>query len=424
MTPPPAEETDARPRAVVLIVDDRPENLLALEAVLEPLDVAVERAGSGEGALRRLLAEDAEDVTVIILDVQMPGMDGFETADAIKSRERTRHIPIVFLTAISTEIGHALRGYASGAVDYVAKPFEPDVLRAKVSVLVDLQQHARTIAEQRALLAQRLDERNRAQAKLARQTLELERSNADLEHFATLLSTELRGPMNLVAGFLDLLAARHGDDLTGDGRELLDHAQDAADRLGTRVEQLLAYATVTTDGRQPEAVSLDEVFEEVAATVAARVEAAGATLTADPLPDVLGDRWQLVRLLTHLVENALIHTQAGVDVHLAVSRRDGNWVVSVRDDGPGLAPELRTSLFTLLGRPLDPADSVAGNDGDGDGDGWTPGRRPTGVGLAVARRIVELHGGTIWADSVPGQGTTVSFTLPPAPVPAATRERP
>jgi signal transduction histidine kinase len=423
VTPPPASPpraTDAR--AVVLIVDDRPENLLALEAVLEPLDVAVERAGSGEGALRRLLAEDAEDVTVIILDVQMPGMDGFETANAIKARERTRHIPIVFLTAISTEIGHALRGYASGAVDYVAKPFEPDVLRAKVSVLVELQQHARTIAEQRALLAQRLDERNRAQAKLARQTLELERSNADLERFATLLSTELRGPMHLVAGFLDLLAARYGDGLDGDGRELLDHAQDAADRLGTRVEQLLAYATVTTDGRQPEVVSLDEVFEEVAATLAARVDATGATLTADPLPDVLGDRWQLARLLTHLVENALIHTQAGVDVHLGVSRRDGYWVVSVRDDGPGLAPELHTSLFTLLGRPVGPAADAPENVGGGDGDGSTPGRRGSGVGLAVARRIVELHGGTIWADSVPGQGTTVSFTLPPAP--PTTRDRP
>src|SRR4051794_11488851 len=234
--------TDPDNRPVVLIVDDRAENLLALEAVLEPLDLQIERATSGEGALRRLLAENAEDVTAIILDVQMPGMDGFETAERIKARERTRHIPIVFLTAISTEMNNALRGYETGAIDYVAKPFEPDVLRAKVAVLVELQRHARTIDRQRVLLAKRLEERDRAQAALARQTAELERSNAELARFATLLSTELRSPMPLVAGFLDLLRDRHGHGLDDAGVLLLDKATAAAERLFDSVEQLMVYA--------------------------------------------------------------------------------------------------------------------------------------------------------------------------------------
>jgi signal transduction histidine kinase len=377
-------------RPVVLIVDDRAENLLALEAVLEPLDVRVERAGSGEGALRRLLAENADEVTAIILDVQMPGMDGFETAERIKARPRTRHIPIVFLTAISTEMSHALRGYGTGAVDYLAKPFEPDLLRAKISVLVELQQHARTVERQRIELAERLAERDRAQAALARQTAELERSNAELARFATLLSTELRAPMHLVAGFLDLLADRHRADLGDDGGLLLDRATAAADRLFGAVEQLMAYASVTTDLQEHVLTALDDVIDDVRAALRSRLEAKGAGLTSDPLPEVVGDRWLLVRLFTYLIENALAHTHEGVDIHVGLSRRDDRWVISVRDDGPGLAPDAIPGLFTLLG----------------EDDG------AVGVGLPIARTIVERHGGTIWADSIPGQGTTISFSLP------------
>lgn len=393
---------------VVLIVDDRPDNLLALEAVLEPLPVRVERATSGEGALRRLLAEGAADVTVIILDVQMPGMDGFETAERIKARERTRHIPIMFLTAINTEMTHALRGYETGAVDYVAKPFDPDLLRAKVAVLVELQQHARTIEEQHVLLARRLDERDRAQAALARQTTELERSNAELERFATLLSTELWGPIDLVAGFLDLLRDRHGGGLDDAATTLLTKAVEATDRLHRSVEQLMAYATVTTEVQQLATVGLDDVVNDVRRSLRGRLDDAGATLTADPLPEVVGDRWQLLRLFTHLVDNALTHTRPGVDIHVGLSHRDELWVLSVRDDGPGLPAEVVPGLFTLLRRP---------EPGLAAGPGRPAGR---GVGLPIARHIVERHGGSIWADSLAGQGTTISFTLPvvnPAPAP-------
>jgi CheY-like chemotaxis protein len=125
------------------MVDDRPENLLALEAILSGLGHDLLRAGSGEEALKRLLSEE---VALILLDVQMPGMDGFETAQHIKSRERTRDIPIVFLTAIDGESHQAFRGYAAGAVDYLSKPFDPWVLRAKVSVFVELHERRRELA--------------------------------------------------------------------------------------------------------------------------------------------------------------------------------------------------------------------------------------------------------------------------------------
>jgi len=125
------------PIAKILLVDDRPENLLALEAILEPLGQELVQAESGDEALRRLLQDD---FAAILLDVQMPGLDGFQTAELIKRRERTRHVPIIFLTAISKDAEHVFRGYESGAVDYMTKPFDPGVLRAKVAVFVELWQ--------------------------------------------------------------------------------------------------------------------------------------------------------------------------------------------------------------------------------------------------------------------------------------------
>ncbi|MCX4547797.1 response regulator [Streptomyces sp. NBC_01267] len=141
-------------KAKILLVDDRPENLLALEAILSALDQTLVRASSGEEALKALLTDD---FAVILLDVQMPGMDGFETAAHIKRRERTRDIPIIFLTAINHGPHHTFRGYAAGAVDYISKPFDPWVLRAKVSVFVELYMKNCQLREQAALLRLQLD---------------------------------------------------------------------------------------------------------------------------------------------------------------------------------------------------------------------------------------------------------------------------
>ncbi|MEW2451098.1 response regulator [Streptomyces parvulus] len=148
-------------KAKILLVDDRPENLLALEAILSALDQTLVRASSGEEALKALLTDD---FAVILLDVQMPGMDGFETAAHIKRRERTRDIPIIFLTAINHGPHHTFRGYAAGAVDYISKPFDPWVLRAKVSVFVELYMKNCQLREQAALLRLQLEGGDKAAA--------------------------------------------------------------------------------------------------------------------------------------------------------------------------------------------------------------------------------------------------------------------
>ena len=146
----PAQDGQASVGPVeILLVDDRPENLLALEAILEPLNQTLIKAHSGDEALRKLLLHD---FAVILLDVQMPGINGFETARLIKSRERTKYIPIIFLTAISKDEEYVFQGYSVGAVDYLAKPFQPDILRSKVSVFVDLYIKQKQLSEQQVLL--------------------------------------------------------------------------------------------------------------------------------------------------------------------------------------------------------------------------------------------------------------------------------
>ncbi|WP_326798865.1 response regulator [Streptomyces sp. NBC_01808] len=180
-------------KAKILLVDDRPENLLALEAILSALDQHLVRASSGEEALKALLTED---FAVILLDVQMPGMDGFETAAHIKRRERTRDIPIIFLTAINHGPHHTFRGYAAGAVDYISKPFDPWVLRAKVSVFVELYMKNLQLREQAGLLRLQLEGAQKANGDGAAQTgllAELSARLAAAEEQAEALSKQLSG---------------------------------------------------------------------------------------------------------------------------------------------------------------------------------------------------------------------------------------
>jgi PAS domain S-box-containing protein len=203
MTAPTIDQVD------ILLVDDRPENLLALEAILEPLGQRVVRATSGEDALRQLLERE---FAVILLDVQMPGMNGFETARLIKSRERTRYVPIIFLTAISKDETYVFTGYSVGAVDYIFKPFQPEILRSKVQVFVDLQLQRRRIAEQE----QRIHE--------------IERQELELRHVRELLESEARFS-EIVRTAMDAIVL-----FDSDGRITL--VNGAAERMfGTRGEQ-------------------------------------------------------------------------------------------------------------------------------------------------------------------------------------------
>jgi CheY-like chemotaxis protein len=206
--------TQSTPRSVfamrdqveILLVDDRAENLLALEAILEPLGQRLVRAQSGEEALRKLLTHD---FAVVMLDVQMPGMNGFETAQLIKSRERTRYIPIIFLTAISKEEDYVFRGYQVGAVDYISKPFQPDVLRAKVAVFVDLHLKQKRLAEQESMLHE--GERRMTELRHMRELLQgrRKRKRRPPDLLPGPESTRVRGPVGLGGGAASHLPHRN-----------------------------------------------------------------------------------------------------------------------------------------------------------------------------------------------------------------------
>ena len=371
------------------MVDDRPDNLLALEAVLEPLDAELVRAGSGDEALRRLLTGD---FAVIILDVQMPGMDGFETASLIKARERTRHVPIIFLTAISGEAEHHLQGYRTGAVDYVYKPFSPEALRAKVAVFLELWRQGELLDRQRAQLAEQLAEVERLNGELAR-------SNAALERLGAAAAVEIQEPLDNVAGLLDVLATRHGSALGDEAAMLVRRAEANVGRVRDRVATMLSYARASPDGLRSEPVALDEVLQEAAAGLAGDIDAGGVRLVAADLPEVRGDRASLVKLFGHLLDNAVRHggvRPLTIQVTAAqATSQPGPAVVTVTvaNNGVEIPPDVRPRLFTLLPQ---------GDDGAG------------GAGLAISRRIVEGHGGVIWCapPDGTGTGTAIHFTLP------------
>lgn len=367
----------------LLLVDDVLENLVAVEAVLEPLGHRTIRALSGEEALRHLLTDD---VGVIVLDVQMPGLDGFETARHIKGRDRTRDIPIVFLTALGGETEHRLRGYDVGAVDYLAKPVDPDILRAKVQVFLELH-----------LATQELKVQG---TELARRTLELERSNADLEQFSYVASHDLQEPLRVIAGYLELLADDLGDQLDTEARSWLDRASDTAARMSLMISHLLTYARAGSGGGDVESVDLDEALQRAMEAVGASLqESGGVVMPRTKLGHALGVRSEVERVLQNLLANALKYRgESQPAIEVATRRVDERVVVSVCDNGRGVPGEDLERVFGRFERVADEP---------------YPG---TGLGLAVCRRLVERSGGTIWMErNAPGQGVTVHFTLPATP---------
>jgi signal transduction histidine kinase len=386
----------------VLLVDDRPDNLLAVRAVLEPLGLDLVEANSGEEALRHLLAGE---FALIVLDVQMPVLDGFETARLIRGRERTRYVPIIFLTAISGEPEHYLRGYESGAVDYVYKPFEPEILRAKVSVFAELWTRGATIEAQRGELAGRLAELDEAHAGLAAQAVELERSNAALERFAEVAGAELREPLHTVAGLLDLLDDRHAGGLSDEGRTLLARALAGTDRARSIVGSLLDYARASTVDLRRDRFPLAEALAEAEAETGPQLAEAKAEVVAGAAGNgglglVSGDRGQVVRLLTQLLENAVrFRGPTRPVVSVSAEPLPGAVRITVADNGPGVPETDLPRLFTAFARPA-PATAGTGNG------------RGAGLGLALCRRIVERHGGMIWAERGDDGGLVVRFELP------------
>jgi signal transduction histidine kinase len=392
----------------ILVVDDVPANLLAAEVALEPLHRTVITATSGPQALACLLEDD---FALVLLDVQMPDMDGYETAQWIRARERSKHVPIIFLTAYDRDDASSLRAYELGAVDFILKPIVPEVLRAKAQVLVTLQQHAEALARERA--ERELEDRRRAyettalrrerdreivaNEELARLHAALAASDRRKDAFIAILAHELRNPLAPTRTAIDLLRA--GAPLTPHLIDILDRQVGALARL---VDDLLSVARIKANKIELhcERIDLVEIVEQAIATCGVLIEQRRHAIVyeATSAPILLaGDPIRLGQVIQTLVTNAARYTPHGGCIEVTCTSAEGLAVVRVRDNGVGILPELQASVFEMF------VQERVGPDGSGG----------LGLGLALAHRLAELHGGTLSVHSDGrDRGATFELALP------------
>jgi two-component system sensor histidine kinase/response regulator len=377
----------------VLIVDDEPAGRRALHALLAPLDQDVVLASSGREALRHLLDRD---FAVILLDVQMPTMDGFETARLIRERDRTRHVPIIFLTAGQGLESQVFRGYALGAVDYLLKPIEPEILRSKVSVFVDLARKTRLIEEQAAELLGREQEARRLLDELAQRNRDLEASNRELESFSHTVSHDLRAPLRGLDGFSRALLEDHASALQGEGQVYVTRIRDSALHMAQLVEGLVVLSTLTRHELIMQDVDLSEVAQLIMRNLHASAPERAAEVRIAPRLQARGDPRLLRIVLENLLGNAWKFTSKRevARVELGVGAHEGHEAFFIRDNGAGFDMTHAHRLYTAFQR-LHSAREFEG----------------TGIGLASVHRILRRHGGRIWSDSRPGEGTTFHFVI-------------
>jgi signal transduction histidine kinase len=403
-------------RVNILLVDDRAENLLALEAILEQLGQHLIRANSGPEALKKVLVEE---FAMILLDVQMPGMNGFEVAEIIKSRERSRTIPIIFLSAISKEDAYVFKGYSMGAVDYVFKPFNPDVLRSKVAVFVDLFLKQREIQRQGDLLRDMekrelelehrtslLEAEARSAAKLSQMNDELHRRQVALEQamgarnrFYASMSHELRTPINAVIGYSTLMLDNIYGPLNAKQKEGLQRTLKAARHLLELVNDVLDLSKIEA-GKieltlQP--VMFPGLIEDLFVTVRPLADEYGSSLALDmesqPF-NIVSDPRRVRQILLNLLSNAIKFGE-GKPIRVACKQcADKGVEIEVIDEGVGIAQEDMVRIFEEFVQVS---------------ESKQPG---TGLGLPISRRLAQLLDGSLTVHSVPGQGSAFRLTLP------------
>ena len=403
-------------RVNILLVDDRAENLLALEAILEQLGQNLIRANSGPEALKRVLVEE---FSVILLDVQMPGMNGFEVAEIIKSREKSRTIPIIFLSAISKEDAYVFKGYSMGAVDYVFKPFNPDVLRSKVSVFVDLYLKQCEIQRQGDLLRDSqkrelelehrtslLEAEARSAAQLSQMNDELHRRQVALEQamgarnrFYASMSHELRTPINAVIGYSTLMLDNIYGPLNAKQKEGLQRTLKAARHLLELVNDVLDLSKIEAGkielSLQP--VMFPALIEDLFVTVRPLADEYGSTLALDMESDpfnIVSDPRRVRQILLNLLSNAIKFGE-GKPIRVACKQCANKGVeIDVIDEGVGIAHEDMARIFEEFVQVS---------------ESKQPG---TGLGLPISRRLAQLLDGALMVNSTVGQGSSFCLTLP------------
>jgi signal transduction histidine kinase len=377
----------------ILLVDDQPANLIALEAMLQGLGQNLIKASSGREALKWLLTHD---VAVVLLDVKMPDMDGFETATLIRERDKSRHTPIIFLTAADQSQTQAVRGYAVGAVDYLVKPVVPEFVRSKVAVFVELAKKNELLRRQTELLGaseQAARELAETRAELVR---DLEHKNRELESFSYAVSHDLRAPLRRIESFSRAVQDSQGERLDQDGRRYLDRVREASQQMSQLIDDVLYLARVTRAETREQEVDLSGLVTLLLDRMREAEPGRQVEVKVRPGVTVLGDG-QLLRIaVENMLENAWKFTARTPSprIEFGLANVAGEPSYFVRDNGAGFDMAYVDRLFGPFQR-LHLATEFPG----------------TGIGLATVQRIIHRHGGQVWADGLPGQGATFHFTI-------------
>ncbi|MET0948447.1 MAG: hybrid sensor histidine kinase/response regulator [Pseudomonas sp.] len=387
-------------QAKLLIVDDLPENLLALEALIKREDRAVFKALSADEALSLLLQHE---FALAILDVQMPGMNGFELAELMRSTERTKSIPIVFVSAAGRELNYAFKGYESGAVDFLHKPLDIHAVKSKVNVFVDLYRQRKAMKEQVEELEQSRQEQEALLKQLQVTQNELERAVRMRDDFMSIVSHEVRTPLN---GLIletqlrklhlakDNMAAFTLEKL----RAMVDRDERQIQSLIRLIEDMLDVSRIRTGklSIRTRPFDLVELVSNLLESFSAQIAAAGSTVSFTADDPVIGvwDEFRIEQVVANLLTNALRYG-ARKPIRVRVYSEEGQARVDVRDEGIGVSPENQKRIFQQFER-VSANHAVHG----------------LGLGLFISDQIVAAHGGTISVESEEGQGSLFRVCLP------------
>jgi signal transduction histidine kinase len=393
-----------------LLVDDLDENLLALEALLRREGLVLLKARSGTEALEHLLQRD---VALALVDVQMPGMDGFELAELMRGTERTRRVPIIFVTAGASDSGRRFRGYETGAVDFLNKPIEPDVLKSKADVFYELYRQRQEVARQRDELAAAMRENARLLEQAQRYSQALKETDRRKDEFLATLAHELRNPLAPIRNGLQLLKLSAGTGQDADkARDMMERQVGHMVRL---IDDLLDISRISNGKvtlrkeRTTVQIGVELALEASRPLIEAGCHSLTMQVPNEPLA-VDADPTRLSQILSNILNNAAKYTPEAGCIALTAERLGENAVIRVRDNGVGIAPTQISRVFDLFTQVGYSVDRSQGG---------------LGIGLALVKKLVELHGGSVQAESAGlAKGSIFTVTLPLAPKEPSAAPRP
>lgn len=409
-------KTDIR----ILVVDDREDNLFSIEAILENENYTIVKANSGKAALKILLKE--HDFSLILMDVQMPEMDGFETATMIYEREKLKDVPVIFITAYSDE-DHAFKGYKMGGVDYIYKPINPDLLRAKVGVFVELYRKNRQlqIQEQKLLSVNRslnkeVEERRNSEEKvqllnnkLTESNEHLKQMNEELDQFAYMASHDLQEPLRKIQMFSDKIL--QGIQLTPETEKYFAKIINASKRMQSLINNLLDFSRHSMSQSDFRKTDLSKLVRETLTELEIDIEKAGAKVEVGELPVISAVPGLMQQLFYNILSNAIKFrkkdepllitisaeplAEEQLDDFISLSNGNKYYKLVITDNGIGFDNKLSQEIFKVFKR-LHSYQEFEG----------------TGVGLSICKKIIEKHGGSITAESEPNKGSSFIMILP------------